>query len=85
MNAPCSHPVGYIPGDGFVAAAEWNVKLAAFAIKVVDFNNRGQREQIAHPGFIQEFRFCPVCGKQIDREALDLMTYGQALDSQAGA
>ncbi|MNO08244.1 hypothetical protein D3C81_2307980 [compost metagenome] len=54
--------------------------LMAFVAKVDDFNVRGQRIQINHPGFIAEFKFCPKCGLRIDRGALGLLTYGNAFE-----
>lgn len=74
----CAHPVGDIPGTT-ADAGDWNEKLLAFIAKVDDFNVRGQRDQINHPGYVHEFKFCPLCGACIDRERLDLMTFGQAV------
>lgn len=79
MQTDCTHLVGHIP-RGYVIAPDWNSKLEAFVAKVIDFNVRGQREEIPHPGFVQEFRFCPECGQLIDREALGLLTVRQAFD-----
>lgn len=75
----CDHLVGYIP-PADVKPAEWNNKLMAFIAKVVDFNERGQRVQINHPGFIIEFKFCPECGCKIDRQALGILSYSDAFD-----
>lgn len=80
----CVHLVGYIPG-GEVAAEDWNDELTKFVAKVDDFNVRGQRDQINHPGFIIEFKFCPHCGHPIDRAALGLLTYGQAFEQHNAA
>lgn len=79
MKPDCIHQVGYIP-DASTTAAEWNERLAAFIVKVEDFNVRGQRDQISHPGHVTEFKFCPVCGQSIDRAALKLLTYSQAFE-----
>lgn len=79
MASECDHPVGYIP-DSDVKAKDWNEKLMAFVAKVDDFNVRGQRDQINHPGFTAEFKFCPDCGQRIDRAALGLLTYGGAFE-----
>jgi hypothetical protein len=75
----CIHPVGDIAGIA-VTAADWNQKILAFIAKVDDFNIRGQRDQIAHPGFVAEYKFCPYCGGAIDRLGLALMTYAEAFD-----
>jgi hypothetical protein len=77
MARKCTHPVGYIPPT-VVHAKDWNQKLAQFVEKVFDFNIRGQRDQINHPGFITEFTFCPECGTPIDRAGL--LTYPEAFD-----
>jgi hypothetical protein len=78
MAQECNHPVGYIPPEP-VTAEDWNQKLGEFVDKVFDFNIRGQRDQINHPGFIQEFNFCPYCRHPIDRAGL--LTYHQAYDA----
>lgn len=78
MTEPCEHPVGYIPKT-VVTAKHWNEKLLAFAAVIDDFNVRGQRDQISHPGFVQEAKFCALCGVKIDRVALGLLTYAEAL------
>lgn len=77
MATDCDHLVGYIPG-GEVKAGDWNWKLKDFVAQVDDFNVRGQRDQINHPGFAAEFRFCPNCGHHIDRIGLGLLSYEEA-------
>ncbi|WP_338924763.1 hypothetical protein V0M98_34655 (plasmid) [Pseudomonas silesiensis] len=77
MAADCTHPVGFIP-PGPVESKDWNQKLADFIAVVDDFNVRGQRDQINHPGFVTEFNFCPYCRHPIDRTGL--LTYTQAFD-----
>ena len=74
-KAVCDHPVGFIPNES-VNARDWNEKLLAFIAVVDDFNVRGQRDQINHPDFVREFKFCPHCGASINREGL--MTFGDA-------
>lgn len=79
MTNQCTHPVGSIPGETeIVKSQDWNRRLMEFVALVDDFNVRGQRDQINHPGFIVEFKFCPVCGAALDRAALGLLTYSQA-------
>lgn len=75
----CVHPVGYVPNE-LVTATEWNSRLAAFVAKVDDFNERGQRDQIPHPGAVQEFHFCPDCGQPLDRVAMGLLSYTEAYE-----
>ncbi|KZN20493.1 MULTISPECIES: hypothetical protein [Pseudomonas] len=84
MASECKHLVGYIPGRE-VTAEEWNENLLAFVAVVDDFNVRGQRDQINHPGFDEEFKFCPNCGHPIDRLALGLLTYSQAFEQHIAA
>lgn len=79
MSDSCAHHVGYIPPED-VSVEGWNDRLIAFVAKVDDFNVRGQRVQIPHPGFISEFKFCPNCGQKIDRQALGLLSYPDAFD-----
>lgn len=77
MASECNHPVGYIPpSEAF--SDDWNDRIVAFAAKVEDFNVRGQRMQVNHPGFLVEFNFCPNCGRSIDRSALGLMSFADA-------
>lgn len=80
----CVHLVGFIPGVE-VVAENWNESLTTFVAKVDDFNVRGQRDQISHPGFIVEYKFCPHCGQPIDRAALGLLSYGQAFEQHNAA
>lgn len=75
----CNHPVGYIPPSD-TQAADWNDRLLEFLRKVEDFNVRGQRDQINHPGFVAEFKFCPECGGRIERQGLGLLTYTEAYE-----
>lgn len=83
ISTRCSHIVGSIPQQGLVPREEWNKALMEFAAKVHDFNERGKRMEVPHPGFIDEFRYCPECGQPLDREALGLLTYPQALNESA--
>lgn len=71
----CNHPVGHIPPTD-TQAADWNDRLLEFVRKVDDFNVRGQRDQINHPGYVAEFRFCPLCGGRIERQGLLTYTEG---------
>lgn len=75
----CDHFVGNI-ANSEVDARCWNKDLMSFVAKVDDFNSRGQRDQINHPGFITEYKFCPRCAQPINRAALNLMTYGDAFE-----
>ena len=77
MASDCNHPVGYIQ-CAEVSAQDWNTELAKFMAVVDDFNVRGQRDQISHPGYVAEFTYCPVCGERLDRSALGLQTFFDA-------
>lgn len=70
----CDHIVGAIAGKG-IKSSSWNKDLTAFVSKIIDFNVRGQRDQINHPGFLEECKFCTQCGHEIDRKALNLRSY----------
>tara|TARA_R110002124_G_scaffold128157_2_gene288511 strand:+ start:715 stop:957 length:243 start_codon:yes stop_codon:yes gene_type:complete len=73
--------VGIISGNSLELNAEdWNSRLMDFMAVVDDFNVRGQRDQISHPGFVSEYKFCTLCGERLDREALGLLTYSEAFD-----
>lgn len=63
------HVVGSIAGKP-VRGSEWGTAIDLFARKVDDFNVRGQRIQIPHPGFVVECKFCYECGRAIDRAGL---------------
>lgn len=48
-----------------VRISNWEAELAKFEDKVNDFNIRGQREQVNHPGWMQRALFCPNCGSDL--------------------
>jgi hypothetical protein len=83
MTTDCIHPAGHIPPEEFVSVGDWNKKLLAFMAVVDDFNVRGQRDQINHPGFVTEFHFCPQCGAKIDRAGLGMMSFSEASKAYA--
>lgn len=76
-DAHCGHIIGHI-GMHDVTVSEWNKKIVEFAAVVDDFNVRGQRDQIPHPGHATLYKFCPECGKQNIPTALGLMDLGEA-------
>lgn len=69
MSAACQHIVGTIATKPYTAPA-WNAAIRAFARVVHDFNVRGQREEIPHPGFDVMARYCTQCGAPIDADGL---------------
>ena len=71
LQASCRHVVGDIRGEN-VSAEEWNAKYHAFQLLVEDFNERGIRQEIPHPGWAIPFRFCPSCGISLKFEAMGL-------------
>lgn len=46
--------------------SEWDAAVTAFEAVIDDFNIRGQRDQIEHPGWCTKFKFCPECGASLD-------------------
>lgn len=63
------HQVGQV-GAKVVLLSEWDGAVTAFGLIIDDFNIRGQRDQINHPGWCTKFLFCPQCGS--DLRGLDL-------------
>lgn len=57
-----NHIVGSIGCDSQVQNADWEAKLTAFEAVVEDFNVRGQRDEVSHPGWVTPFKFCIECG-----------------------
>jgi hypothetical protein len=57
-------------GSEAVRVADWNVAVAKLELAIEDFNVRGQREQVAHPGFCRSFAFCTECGASLGHLAL---------------
>lgn len=57
-------------GSKIVHDSEWDGTVIAFGLVIDDFNIRGQREQVNHPGWCTKFMFCPQCGS--DLRGLDL-------------
>lgn len=56
-----NHAVGEIARNT-IKLSEWSLKTKEFEVKIADFNERGQRQQIAHPGWSTRFKYCPFCG-----------------------
>lgn len=63
------HPVGEIQNK-IVRAPEWEEAVSAFEEVINDFNIRGRREQINHPGWCHTFQFCPDCGVKLEPDLL---------------
>ena len=59
-----NHAVGHISGKT-IRCADWDAAVTAFENVIDDFNVRGQREQIPHPGWCTKFKFCPDCGASL--------------------
>jgi hypothetical protein len=78
MTTPCKHWVGSIANQPY-NASEWETALEAFVNKVHDFNVRGQREEIPHPGWVQTFKFCPECGESLENIHKSLPVFGDLL------
>lgn len=65
QGQPCDHHVAQF---GSVITTQDNLHRVAseFYFKVADFNIRGGFDQVAHPGFLTEFSFCPKCGGRLE-------------------
>lgn len=59
-----NHIVGAIAGK-LIHLDAWDEAVTAFEAKIDDFNIRGQREQVNHPGFLTVCTFCPDCGSSL--------------------
>lgn len=55
-------------GGQLVRLADWDAAVVAFEAVIDDFNVRGQRQQINHPGRLTEFAFCTECGRSLANE-----------------
>lgn len=69
MCSDGEHQVGQV-GAKVVRRSEWDGAVIAFGVIIDDFNIRGQRDQISHPGWCTKFKFCTQCGS--DLRGLDL-------------
>lgn len=65
------HVVGEIAGKT-IRKSGWGKGVSEFETVVHDFNVRGQRGQIAHPGWCIKFKFCPCCGQSLADLRADL-------------
>lgn len=60
----CDHIVA-VAGAKQIRQSELQQEALAFFSKIADFNIRGGFQEIPHPGFFQECKFCPECGEKI--------------------
>lgn len=77
----CDHQTVGLIGSVQHSAATWNEALLNFCVRIQDFNIRGQRDEISHPGYVTEARFCAQCGGAVDFPALGLTTYSEMVVS----
>lgn len=70
-----NHLVGAIAIES-VRYTDWEREILAFEKKIDDFNIRGQRDQIPHPGFAEIFRYCPECGASLESFAIRKPQWG---------
>ncbi|GIK45007.1 MAG: hypothetical protein BroJett012_09100 [Betaproteobacteria bacterium] len=49
-----------------IRVSDWDAAVTAFEAVIDDFNIRGQRDEIPHPGWCTKFKFCPECGAPLD-------------------
>lgn len=59
-----NHQVGQL-GSKTIRRADWDQAVVDFGRLIDDFNVRGQREQVNHPGWCTTFDFCPECGSSL--------------------
>lgn len=57
--------VAGLAGAKAIRVNDWDAKVDAFAAKIDDFNIRGQRQQVDHPGFLTRYRYCTECGADL--------------------
>lgn len=48
-----------------IRVLDWEAGVSAFEAVIDDFNIRGQRDEIQHPGWCIKFKFCPECGRSL--------------------
>lgn len=60
----CKH-LGIQIGSASILLTEVECAAYEFYCVLADFNIRGQVDEIAHPGFLTEFKFCPSCGSPV--------------------
>lgn len=80
----CRHQVGAV-SNTVVYQDEWDAQLIELVARVFDFNTRGQRYQVSHPGFDVPFKFCPACGEAIDHRSMGLLSYTDAVEKHTRA
>ena len=59
-----NHLVGNIANIE-VRGADWDAAVLRFEAVIEDFNVRGQRDQINHPGWCAPYSFCTACGARL--------------------
>lgn len=67
---PYDHIVGFVAGRP-VHQSKWHGAIKQFGLKVCEFNQRSQREQVPHPGFAERNNFCPTCGSSLQDIVLE--------------
>lgn len=61
-----NHIAGCIGSVGLVRQSDRDQAVADFELVIEDFNVRGQREQVAHPGWCTPAKFCVECGARLE-------------------
>jgi len=74
---PCSdgNHVVYWIGTESVKLNDCEKKLAEFTLKIDDFNTRGMRMQVSHPGRAYPLNFCLCCGASLAGVELPKLTW----------
>jgi hypothetical protein len=59
-----NHVAG-LAGNRSVLVKDWEAERVRFQAVIEDFNVRGQRQQINHPGWFTRHNFCSECGADL--------------------
>lgn len=54
-----------IAGSRTVLVQSWEQERLRFLELIEDFNVRGQRQQVNHPGWFTRYNFCTECGADL--------------------
>lgn len=66
MSCPDGQCIRGVIASCEVTETAWDKAVSDFELKIIDFNTRGKRQQINHPGFVKEAKYCRNCGRKLD-------------------
>lgn len=58
--------VAGVIGSKSILQKDWDQAVRDFEVVIEDFNVRGRKFQVNHPGFVHPAKFCMKCGRKID-------------------